>query len=131
MTLGRCVLNCILTQHDAPPTSSKRTTARATLEVVTPACRAISASDIPNSFRPRFAIAARRLQTFLRRLPPLSSFGLILPLAHSSSMILIMEAYRGCAEENRVRPDRSPFYVSASCRTSPGRARSSSRSQSS
>ena len=21
------------------------------------------------------------------------------------------EAYRGCAEENRVRPDRSPFYV--------------------
>ena len=22
------------------------------------------------------------------------------------------EAYRGCAEENRVRPDRSPFYVS-------------------
>jgi len=22
------------------------------------------------------------------------------------------EAYRACAEENRVRPDRSPFYVS-------------------
>jgi hypothetical protein len=22
------------------------------------------------------------------------------------------EAYRGCAEENRVRPDRSPFCVS-------------------
>jgi hypothetical protein len=21
------------------------------------------------------------------------------------------EAYRACAEENRVRPDRSPFYV--------------------
>ena len=21
------------------------------------------------------------------------------------------EAYRGCTEENRVRPDRSPFYV--------------------
>jgi len=21
------------------------------------------------------------------------------------------DAYRGCAEENRVRPDRSPFYV--------------------
>jgi len=24
---------------------------------------------------------------------------------------LFWEAYRGCAEENRVRPDRSPFYV--------------------
>jgi hypothetical protein len=24
---------------------------------------------------------------------------------------LFWEAYRGCAEENKVRPDRSPFYV--------------------
>ncbi len=25
---------------------------------------------------------------------------------------LFWEAYRACVEENRVRPDRSPFYVS-------------------
>ena len=33
--------------------------------------------------------------------------------AHSSSKErkVFWEAYRACAEENRVRPDRSPFYV--------------------
>jgi hypothetical protein len=33
--------------------------------------------------------------------------------AHSSSKGRngFWEAYRACAEENRVRPDRSPFYV--------------------
>ena len=30
---------------------------------------------------------------------------------NSKERDLFWEAYRGCAEENRVRPDRSPFYV--------------------
>ena len=30
---------------------------------------------------------------------------------NSQKRDLFWEAYRGCAEENRVRPDRSPFYV--------------------
>jgi len=72
------------------PSSSNRATALAMLEVVTPTCRAISAIDNPNSSRPRFAIIARRVLTFLRRLPSLSSLGLIRPFLHSSSMILVM-----------------------------------------
>ena len=32
-------------------------------------------------------------------------------LQNSSERDRFWEAYRGCAEENRVRPDRSPFYV--------------------
>jgi len=32
-------------------------------------------------------------------------------LQNSSERDHFWEAYRGCAEENRVRPDRSPFYV--------------------
>jgi hypothetical protein len=30
---------------------------------------------------------------------------------NSSDRDRFWEAYRGCVEENRVRPDRSPFYV--------------------
>jgi len=30
---------------------------------------------------------------------------------NSKERDVFWEAYRGCAEENRVRPDRSPFYV--------------------
>ena len=56
-TWGRCVLNCILTHREGLPSSSKWATARAMIEVITPTCRAISASDNPNSSRPRFAIA--------------------------------------------------------------------------
>jgi hypothetical protein len=32
-------------------------------------------------------------------------------LKNSEEHDLFGEAYRGCVEENRVRPDRSPFYV--------------------
>jgi hypothetical protein len=70
--------------------SSNRATALAMPDVVTPTCLAISAIDNPNSSRPHFAILARRILTFLRRLPPLSSFGLIRPFRHSSSIILFI-----------------------------------------
>jgi len=69
--------------------SSNRATALAMLDVVTPTCRAISAIDNPNSSTPRFAILARTVLTFLRRLPPLSSFALLRPFLHSSSIILV------------------------------------------
>ena len=35
----------------------------------------------------------------------------IMDFHNSKERDLFWEAYRGCAEENRVRPDRSPFYV--------------------
>ena len=57
------------------------------LDVFTPTCRAISASDKPSSSRPLFAIVALSLLIFLRRPPPLSSFGLIRSLLHSSPTI--------------------------------------------
>ena len=41
-------------------------------------CRAISAIDKPISSRPRLAIVARSMLTFVRRTPPLSSFMLIM-----------------------------------------------------
>ena len=50
------------------PSSSKRPTALAMLDVVIPTCRAIPAIDNPNSSTPRFAILARTALTFLRRL---------------------------------------------------------------
>jgi hypothetical protein len=36
----------------------------------------------------------------------------IMDAYNSKERDLFWEAYRGCAEENRVRPDRSQFYVS-------------------
>ena len=35
----------------------------------------------------------------------------IMDFHNSKERDLFWEAYRGCAEENRIRPDRSPFYV--------------------
>jgi site-specific recombinase XerC len=35
----------------------------------------------------------------------------IMDVRNSKERDVFWEAYRGCAEENRVRPDRSPFYV--------------------
>ncbi len=35
----------------------------------------------------------------------------IMDVRNSKELDVFWEAYRGCAEENRVRPDRSPFYV--------------------
>jgi hypothetical protein len=88
---GRCVPNCLyLPYHEAFPCCSIRATTRAILDLVTPTCRAISASDNPNSSKPRLAIVARRALTFFRRLPPLTSCELISTLAHSSLMILAM-----------------------------------------
>src|SRR4030042_1970773 len=68
------------------PSSYNRATALAMLDVVTPTCRAISAIDNPNSSRPRFAIIALRVLTFLRRLPPLISLG-----AYSSFLALFFD----------------------------------------
>ena len=72
------------------PSSSNRATALAMLDVVTPTCRAISAIDNPNSSTPRFPILSRTALTFLRRLPPLSSFARVPPFLHSSSIIWVM-----------------------------------------
>jgi hypothetical protein len=35
----------------------------------------------------------------------------IMDIPNSRGRDSFWEAYRACAEENRVRPDRSPFYV--------------------
>ncbi len=35
----------------------------------------------------------------------------IMDVRNSKERDVFWEAYRGCAEENRVRPDCSPFYV--------------------
>src|SRR4030042_4034833 len=75
--IGDVVSEVVLLPCHHHASSSNRATALAMLEVVTPTCRAISAIDNPNSSRPRLAIIARRVLTFLRRLPPLSSLGLI------------------------------------------------------
>jgi hypothetical protein len=51
------------------PLSSNLAIALATLEVLTPTCRAISAIDKPNSSTPRFAIPARIALALLRASP--------------------------------------------------------------
>ena len=111
---GRCVPGCLaipVCRHY--PSSSNRATALAMLDVVTPTCRAISAMVNPNSSKLRFAITARRTLTFRRRPPPVSSFLLIFPFLHSSSMILVMDS--------PVRRNLSCRFVfsSTSLRTAP------------